>query len=206
MMFGGSIQGMLTTLKNNARPKRNAFDKSKKDKQLLHLKSRRLKYKTVSDSKLKEIKHQIRLKAQKDRKRLIAVTVPVSMLVLFLIYLMIQSQLNSYKEEAKEKELERLEVVKENQKQIDYLLENGSYWMNKGHYLNAKKQFYKAYLLDKKDYKVLCANARVYVMDCIENKVGCKTAERIMDRLKNEFGDRDEVKKLERLFIESGEE
>ncbi|OQX99011.1 MAG: hypothetical protein B6I20_10385 [Bacteroidetes bacterium 4572_117] len=51
---------MITSLKNNARPKRRLSDLLKENEKKLSGRSGKLKFKEVSDSELKKIKEKIR--------------------------------------------------------------------------------------------------------------------------------------------------
>ena len=62
--------------------------------------------------------------------------------------------------------------------------------------------FYKAYELNGSDFNVSFANAKVYVMDCIENNKGCTTAQKLVDGLNQKFKDNYQVINLTRMFNE----
>lgn len=65
----GSILGMIISLKNNRnllKQRRKPFNKDKfREKEIPHID---LKFKQVSESKLKEIKSKIRYRAQRERQ------------------------------------------------------------------------------------------------------------------------------------------
>lgn len=71
MGFGGSVQGMITSLKNNARPKKDIFTRGRNDKDVIHSAEKPLQYKEVSEQELSKIKDDIRLKAESERRRII---------------------------------------------------------------------------------------------------------------------------------------
>lgn len=89
MGFGGSVQGMITSIRNNARPKKDIFTKSKNGKDVIHSSGKPLKYKEVSKQKLAKIKDDIRLKAENERRRIIGtVLFIVIVLVVVAIYML----------------------------------------------------------------------------------------------------------------------
>ncbi len=204
MIFGGSIQAMIISIKNNARPKKNIFRSRKKDHVNLHSEESNLEYKIVSEAELKQIKKKIRANARKENRRLKICVFLISIPILIAIYFVIQNRIDNFHEEkkietiAEQKAITEIQQAKE--KKISYLLNDGTKWLNKGHYKNAKTQYYKAYQIESEDYRINFANAKAYVLDCIENDTRCITAERLVKGLKEKFGDKPEILDLEQLL------
>ncbi|NOU60893.1 hypothetical protein [Marinifilum caeruleilacunae] len=86
MGFGGSVQGMITSLRNNARPKKDIFTKGKTDKDIIHSAGKPLQYKEVSQQELSKIKDDIRLKAANERRRIVG-TVLFIVIALILVFI-----------------------------------------------------------------------------------------------------------------------
>lgn len=204
MGFGGSVQAMIISLKNNARKKKIAFSNWKEDKNIFHFKNRSLIYKTLPKEELDQLKKEIRTKAAKENERLIISVTIICIPILFLIYFMVQNRIDNFQKEQrieaikKQKKIDEIIEVKE--KRILHFLEDGARWLNKGHYKNAKTQFYNAYKIESEDYRINYANAKVYVLDCIENDVGCNTANRIVIGMKEKYGNTSEIVELELLL------
>lgn len=204
MGFGGAVQGMICSLRNNARPKKNIFRSRKKDPVNLHSKKDQLEYKNIPESELTKIKKKIRANAIKENKKLKILTLTLSIPILILIYLMVQNRIENFREEKridaieKRKALDEIKLKKENK--ILYFLKDGAKWLNTGHYKNAKTQFYRAYQLESEDYRINYANAKAYVLDCIENNHACLSAERMVRGLKEKYSDKSEILDLEQLL------
>ncbi|MCT4601882.1 MAG: hypothetical protein N4A59_03105 [Marinifilum sp.] len=89
MGFGGSVQGMITSLKNNARPKTDIFTRSKNDKDVIHSAGKPLKYKEVSKQELEKIKGDIRLRAENERRRIIGTVLFIIIALVLVVFYMI---------------------------------------------------------------------------------------------------------------------
>ncbi|WP_461633150.1 hypothetical protein [Labilibaculum euxinus] len=204
MSFGGSVQAMIISIRNNARPKKNIFRSRKKDHVNLHSEESSLEYKTVSETELKQIKKKIRANALKENRKLKIWVLIISIPILIGIYFIVQNRIDNFHEEKrieaieKQKAIDEIELAKENK--ILYLLMDGTKWLNTGQYKNAKTQFYRAYKIEQEDYRINYANAKAYVLDCIENNVRCITAERMLKGLKEKYGDKAEILDLEQLL------
>lgn len=204
MGFGGAVQGMISSIKNNARPKKNIFISRNKDHVNLHSAESNLKYKTVPENELKQIKSKIRANARKENRRIKIWVLIISIPILIAIYFLIQNRIDNFREEKRIEAIEKQNTIRKieqaKEKKIIYLLKEGTKWVNKRHYKNAKTQYYKAYQIEQEDYRINYSNAKVYVLDCIENNVGCITAERMVKGLKEKYGGKDEILQLEQLL------
>jgi len=198
---------MIVSLKNNARAKKRAFDSWKENKFIIHKKNSPLVFKKVSDKDLKIIKKDIQRKAKNDRKRVAILTAIILIPVLIISYILVKNGLNKYTEDRLLEETERLNKIDEikNQKEetILYFLNDGYKWLDRRNFKNAKIQFYEAYKIDHNDYRINFANAKVYVLDCVENSENCNTADKLVDGLIDRFGENEEINYLEELLKES---
>lgn len=87
MGFGGHVFSMITSLRNNARSKRNSWDKM--SDRLNKLRSNRITpivSKSISEEKLKDIKANIRSELFKRNKRLLIVSTIISILGLGIVF------------------------------------------------------------------------------------------------------------------------
>lgn len=98
MGFGGSVQAMISTIRNNARPKKTAFRTRKEVNDIFHLKSRHLVCKTIPTPDLERIKNDIRIKAKKESKRQRLLAVLIISPILITIFLMVSYQIDQYPE------------------------------------------------------------------------------------------------------------
>ncbi|NOZ47171.1 MAG: hypothetical protein GXO79_10375 [Chlorobi bacterium] len=207
MSSAGTVMAMIVSLKNNARAKKRAFDSWKENKFIIHKKNSPLVFKKVSDKDLKIIKKDIQRKAKNDRKRVAILTAIILIPVLIISYILVKNGLNKYTEDRLLEETERLNKIDEikNQKEetILYFLNDGYKWLDRRNFKNAKIQFYEAYKIDHNDYRINFANAKVYVLDCVENSENCNTADKLVDGLIDRFGENEEINYLEELLKES---
>lgn len=197
MSFGGAVQGMISSIKNNARKRTNVFTKSKNENELLHIKTNSLKYKTLPTNELEKIKSNIRDKAQKENKRRRLLALIITIPILIGIYAAVSYRINQYSEKLEDNQFTESSIV---DNETNRLLRDSNYWLNNGNYLNAKKTLYKAYQLNSGDYQINYANANVYVLDCVENGVGCKSAERMVNGMIEKYGNNDELLALKSLL------
>lgn len=88
MSFGGSVQAMITSLKNNARPKKKAFSTIKNYYPILK-NTEKLKQKNISDEQLQKIKNKIRQNAKVEHRNdfiRLSVIILVLTLILYLVF------------------------------------------------------------------------------------------------------------------------
>lgn len=152
MSFAGSVLAMITSLKNNALPRRRAFKLLKENERLQSGYKKELKFKQVSKEDLEIIKQQIRERAYKQRKRNIIIVIP--MIITGLIF--ITCLILDVKEQEQREHLQRLEQQKIKEKELYdkylYYMNDGYKWLKKERYHNAKFQFEKAAELRPDNY------------------------------------------------------
>ena len=105
MSFGGSVQAMIISIRNNARPKKNIFRSRNKDHVNLHSEESNLEYKTVSEAELKQIKKKIRASARKENRKLKIWVLIISIPILIGIYFIVQNRIDNFHEEKESKQL-----------------------------------------------------------------------------------------------------
>lgn len=174
MSFGGSVAAMVTSLKNNARPKRRFEDRFNTHKiELRHA----IKDKNLPKIELEKIKLGIRIKlTQQRRKRRITSAIIIVLLSLILLSFisLISGKYNVNfpvaNKELKQKEKNKESIRNDNKAQYIVL---GEVAINNGNYSLAKSYFNKAYIVNSKDREVIISTIKVYVLDCIENNLEC---------------------------------
>lgn len=208
MSFGGSVLAMIMSIKDNARLKTNVHEKWKTDKNYRYRKHKSLEFKKVSKEELAVIIAKNRKKAKRERLTQTILTISLFVSILYIgskfftnkgeniieaIQRRKQEQIDAFN---RKKELER----RKEEEQLLFLLNDGYKWLNKRHYKNAQKQFYKAYEFKPNDFRVKLANATVYVYQCIETQKNCHIAERLLLELKDDFSNKTEVKELVKYY------
>ena len=210
MSFGGSVLNMILTLKNNANmlKKRNAFKEWRNN--VLKDRHKSLKFKKVSDEKLQLIKINIWEHARKERRKSILITISILIPIIILLFIFLKFFEKKVVEADKNRLTNKEKILLLKQKERSNLELSVIFYLNKGYkymenkqYKDAKIAFYKAYELNGSDFSVTFANAKVYVMDCIENKKGCTTAQKLVDGLNQKYKDNYNVGHLTQLFNES---
>lgn len=204
MSFGGTVQAMIISLKNNARKRRKAFENWKDGKDIIHKQNKKLVFKKVSDTELDKIKIEISKNAKKERANQIILFFLLIIVSGIIIYIFI----NKYNEKLRKQELEKqkkydkelIEKYQEKEDRIIYHLNIGYEYLNKGELFKAKKQFNNAYNIDDSDFKTLYALAKAFIIDCSENSFDCEGANKVLQILKKKFGNKEETLELENLL------
>ena len=199
MSFGGSVQAMIVSLKNNARNRISLFKKSKNENDIIHIKKNTLTYKTPTTSDLEQIKIDIRIKAKKESKRQKLLAVVIITPILITIFLMVSYKIDHYPENKRLKDSKYKKMIS-TEKKINYILKEGGSFVNSGNYKQAKTVFFKGHQLKPKDFRINFATANTYVLDCIENEKECDTAAMLVAELKKEYGDNSQITHLEFLI------
>ncbi len=199
MSFGGSVQAMIVSLKNNARNRASLFKKSKNENDTIHIEQNSLQYKSTSTSDLEKIKNDIRNKAKKESKRQKLLAVLIITPILIVISLMVSYKIDQYPE-SKRLEDSKYKKMISTEKKLIYILKEGGSFVNRGDYKNAKIVFLKGYRLKPTDFRVNFATANAYVLDCIENENDCDTAAVLVAKLKKKYDDNSQIIHLETLI------
>lgn len=204
MSFGGSVLAMIISLKNNARPKRKAFEGVKDFNNRAKYNSNKLCFNEVPAEELEKIKYKIRREAKTHNR--IQFFIKLGLVICFLMFLAFLS-LNFYqtqlgnsltqKRKATLKEIKEERVLNE---KFMFLINDGYEWMENGNFHNAKYQFKEASELKPNDFTAKIATLKAYIFDCIENNVKCKTAEHLLNKCLAEYPEDTEVIEVARLF------
>ncbi len=207
MSFAGTVASMISSLKNNARPKRRYTERFGKIENHYHIP---LKEKAISNADLDRVKNEIQHKlVARNRKHSFITLSLLSVILFFLIYLLVNSALQTKENYRKQEQAYRLEQQRKQEK-IQAYLKEGNKAVDQKDYPLAKRYFNRALFLDDKNYEISLALSRVYLLDCIENNKECelyeiykKASDRRygMARVNNDLGDL-----LDQLKIKKAEE
>jgi hypothetical protein len=89
MSFGGSVLAMITTLKNNARPKQNLKDLLKENDTKNYYKNLEVHDKVISPTELSRIKKRIHDESVIEKRRNTLVFISVFFVIILLVVLII---------------------------------------------------------------------------------------------------------------------
>lgn len=205
MSFAGSVQAMITSLKNNARPKRKAFSALKNHNPILK-KTGKLKRKKIPDEQLKIVIDKIRLDAKTERRKdNIRITLIISFMILLFFILFnfgIKDTILRFEYSAEKKlklEQER-SITDDTETFYMQCLNKGFDYMYKADYKNAKQLLYKAYKLKPDEFNALFLYTKACVLDCKDNNSDCESAKKTLDFLSYKYPKNNEVIILQELF------
>lgn len=205
MSFGGSVLGMIISLKNNSRSKIRVSKMLKENQRQIRGLKKDLHFKKVNDAELKIIKQEIKRKAKQQRRIKILISIPF-LFVLIAISIMFWTDL---KKEIQQDKIIQLEKDKKEQRILydKYLweLNEGYKWLAKEKYKAAKHYFLNARKLRPYDYTTQVAITTAYMYDCIKNKVQCDTVNTLLMNLDASYTDKKEVNDLMEYFMENEE-
>ncbi|MGD9993658.1 MAG: hypothetical protein AB7S69_10190 [Salinivirgaceae bacterium] len=174
MSFGGSVMAMITSLKNNARPKRRYEDRF--DTRKIHSKTP-LKEKQISQQELEKIKTTIRSKLSHQSKTRLIASLIITFLVasVFIAGLFFLSGKTKIIIKAANEDLKQKELIKEEERnqRLANLIERGEFLLSEGDYESAKNVFNKAYIIDNKNKSTLLGTVKAYLLDCVQNDKEC---------------------------------
>lgn len=207
--WGGSVLGMIISLKNNARPRRKPFE-AQKDHPIGHRskKKRELHFKKVSAEKLSETRKNIREKIKRDERKYYLKITGISLIVCALIFGIV------YANDKKNNEIQKrnIEIRKQNKDMLmqqeqslspadfDAHMTDGIYYLKKGKYRSAHKSFSQACIIQPDDYRAnmgLCAS-KIYI--CLQTGENCQATEDFLIESMAKFGRRKDLVKLEEKF------
>lgn len=206
--WGGSILGMIISLKNNARPKRTPF-KDRKDKDRLKYKTHRsLKYKKVSEERLKVINARYKKAIEKDNSRILFVIIPIVIIIGGIALFGTIRYTNSAKEKSSRILAER---KKSSQNKADYsltdkyiyLMNSGKRYLSKQHYSYAKHQFSEAITIKPNSFNANLGLTASLVYDCKKNNIACEAAEEFLIKTLGKFGRKKQLVELEKVYYEN---
>lgn len=174
--YGGSVLGMIITLKNNARKRKKAFEALKAEKKKIHRTSEVPEYKKISPQKLSRLKSKIVDDIEKENNRYYFKGSVAIILISGLLFY----GLTSYFKYVEKKNIritkEREEIAQKqidgviyDPKRLDFFLADAQKWLMKKNYKNAKAQYLAALQIDSLNYVANLGYTSAFVYDCIEN-------------------------------------
>lgn len=185
MGFGGSVQGMITSIKNNRAllRRKKIFESGNRNEKYKYKygEVKHLKFdKTATKAQLEQIRTQAKLEQRSKLVKVIVIVALFFVLVLFGIHLGI----NEYKRQQMLKEEALLEQEAQIRK-LDYTLkvEQAEHYFQKNEWLNASIAFREANKLKplRLEHQLLLAKSMFY--NCKQNKVDCFTCIDLVEEL-----------------------
>lgn len=209
MGFGGSVLGMIMSLNQNRRLRKGRRKLKDLDKDSKFKSTQRLKEHSISPDKLNDIKSQIALKTKRDRKRSRLLSIFVFTVIIISLSYLLYNKMNKVKEDVIEYKNDRkahIESVKkrhienENYRTKKWLYASASEYLKNGEYKLAKEYLYKVQKIDSTNLKFKIAYHRAVVYDCIENNIGCDSAQLFIKKLHKKYPDDDNISYLFNLL------
>ena len=195
----GSIQSMITILRNNKRllRKRDPFRRGKGFERLRDdyrkFSQGQIESKTVTQSQLREIRKRVIQERRKENMRTWIIGVVIS-IVAVGVTIMGYKGIQNY-----EAELDEIEIKASTDKYLFYI-QDGDKWLEKGHYHNAIFQYLLAKEIYPSEYNVNYRLALAYGSWCEYDQTGCTEGRRIYENLSEQFAIKSELKELEKYF------
>jgi Tfp pilus assembly protein PilF len=198
--WGGSVLGMIISLKNNARPRKKPFEALKEEyKQTLH-KHYGLQYKEVSRDELAKIKVKIQEKFRKEeRVRYLKISLFVLIICGFIFFLFSYQMKRNSVINTQNKEVRKINAMTPAE-QFEKYINDGYQLMKEENYNGAKYLFLSALNLDPDDYKANPGLTEVYIKNCISKETDCTDAENYLSGSLKRFGQTKELIVLEKLL------
>ena len=196
---GGSIQGMITSLKNNRKllRKKRLF---RPEKTFLRIKKEYIKsakgelnLKNATGRQLRDI----RVKVLKRRKKneFVRIVIFISFISVFSLiaydYIKSSKALN---------ELNEKRELKLKSDQYYSLIAEGDEWLKTRKWHNAIFQYKKALVIFPNDYSIHYRLANAYCLRCEDEFKDCNKAKKLLDKLMNQFPDKLELLKLKKIL------
>lgn len=206
--YGGAVLAMIISIKNNALRRRKPFE-LQKDKQKIRT-HHPLRYKKVSDKKLKEVNARLLRKIEReDTKRLIIIYLLILVLGSGSIYGVIRYT-NRVKDHNTKVAVTRREYNKAKaiegsldvESLFEFLYNDGMKWLEKERYKYAKQQFYEACTLKPGNYEANLGLTTAYVNACVKHHIECYTAWKLLESSLKKFGPRPELEELRKTYYE----
>jgi len=186
---GGSIQGMITSLKNNKKLLRSKklFSKERNflntKKENLKATEGKLEFKEASKEELERVRNRIINQRKKERLIFIFVTIAVvGAFTFFAIQLIQQNRLA----EEQQKTLQQ----KAKEKEFLFFLKNGDDWFEKAKWQNSIFYYKKAKSISPTNYEVNYRLVNSYSLQCEHEFKNCHTAKDLLEELFVKFPDK----------------
>lgn len=182
----GSIQAMITSLKNNANllRKKNIYHKGHEKYEGLVQSVKRGERKFVFKKASASLLREIRERAQRENKRKLRLMVGVFTAIAILFTWLIVANLST-PAAANPAHPQVQAKLKEKKSKYDFLIADAKQWMKKEKTHNAIFQYSKALELFPNDITASYGLASAYIMDCEMNGLNCKEADELINSMRN---------------------
>ncbi len=196
---GGSIQGMINSLKNNKKLlRRNRM--FLKDRSFLNLKKEYLKaadgevnFKKATKKQLSEI----RVKVIRERKKRSYIYIGLFIACFFIIGFPIYHDFKANK--MAEETTDSIQLEKDKKEYLD-LIADGDLWLSKKKWHNAIFQYKEALTLFPKEYDANYRLAMAYCYRCESEFEDCKKAKKLLEKLIRRYPNRLDLLKLKKIL------
>lgn len=189
----GSIQSMITILKNNKlllRPKRSFLNQKK---EFVIAAKGELNLKKASKEDLERIREKIYKERKKQRTIGLAIG---SILLVIIIYsgVLLSNHLSELGEASQQHEF--------NQHKTEYLelIKDGDMWLEKRSWHNSIFQYKKALDIFPNEYDINYRLTYAYCLRCEDEYKNCKEAKEHLDKLLEKFPDKTELLELRKML------
>ncbi len=203
MSFGGSVSAMITSLKNNARPKRSFQGRFNHEHGAFKT---AITSKDISQAELKQIKSDFRKRIKTEqRQQVFKISIICSLITIFLVAgIIIASKTYKISISAANQATKEKELKKESDRNLVILefISKGNSAISRQDYTNAKFFINKAYVTDNNSKIALLNNAKVYILDCLENDSECELCKYYVDLSVERFGLKEVSRNLPDLMNE----
>lgn len=200
LLYGGSVLGMIISLKNNARPRRKPFESLKREYKHSLRKHYGLEYHDVSKEKLEKVKLKIRKKLRnEERIRYLKITV-FAFIICSLLFTGVSIQLKRNNEiNRQNRKAEKISAMTPAEQFKEYL-NNGYQLLNEEKYNDAKYLFLSALRIEPDNYKANLALTEAYIKNCVFNDTDCAKTENLLENNLEKFGRTDKLIELKNLL------
>ena len=196
-----TVLAMIQSLRQNARPRRKAFEYSK-DKESSLKKHYSLKYKKVSSIKLENIKSKIKLQTEKENRQIFLkiVTIGSIALIIFTIYYTNSDNANNariVKERSERLSKQKIENEALKNMDINFFIDSGEKWIEKKDFREARHLYNLALDIDPNNYSANIGLVNAYILDCLYNDSNCYNSEYLLKKTIGKFGNTKELNELQ---------
>jgi len=203
MAGGGSISGMIISLRNNAKllRKRNRFNKESSFRQVkreyLKAAEGKLDLKKASPYELKRVREIVEQNRRESRKLTLIALFIVAPIVIYLGY-SIQNYGSIYPQPSNGLSTE----INHDKRRSEYLflINDGDKYIEKKKWHNAIFQYSSAVKLYPKEFDANYRLSLAYTYSCSAEKINCSAANYTLQKLEKEFPQKSEVKELRRVL------
>ncbi len=193
MPGGGSIQGMIISLRNNRkllRPKRSFLNQRK---EFLKVAKGEVNLRKASKEELQFFRRKIHEERKKQQNITIAIWTGI---VLILLFITIKA-FENWKHEVSVLEKKNIDVKMKN---YMALIEDGDAWLTKRKWHNAIFQYEKALEIFPKEYDINYRLAYALCLRCEADFKDCKKAKTKLDNLLLQYPKRSELIELRKIL------